>query len=497
MIAPTPITLLLLHLPDEVLINIFSFLDSKTLRNTTYVSKHFEDLAEPFLYHTIEVTTGRQASALSASLHANPHRSTWIRSLLVSTKFGDDAGLSALPPSIALMSNLQSLCLETPDCNAKVPEERVSWVNLQDRYERIFEAASAAVPANVERMLPHLKHCMFPDECDLLPPTDKMPGELHFVDGQKEIYSMTKYAMLFLHPKLTSLTMSCASTDFPDRLLTQFQADQSLIGSTNLEHLHLEECDIHSPSLAVLLSFPRALKSLKISEGIRYDAMFSNRSRIHGNVIPGFFVEAISQHSIESLEHLSLSLGYSRPSHQSFNHPSQHLNLSKFYALKQLDLDVRTVNLVRIRNSCDHATWRRLPPNLDTLKVFGIPLGDRPPFHARRRVWFPFETCIAREKAKHGLRLLKNLIYSYEYYRGDDEATLGISDDGDAEEQVSQVVVAQRLMVEKCTELQPIFKKAGVRLEIETVALPNGYIPPYLFTEEKPKATMLWESVPR
>ena len=158
--------LLLLHLPDEVLINIFSFLDFKTLCNTTLVSKHFDDLAEPFLYHTIQVKTGCQASALSSSLYANPRRATWVRSLLVSTKFEDGQGLDNLPPYIALMRNLQKLCLETPDCNAKFPEERVSWVNLQDRYERIFEAASAVMPNNVERALPHLQHCMSSEHSD-------------------------------------------------------------------------------------------------------------------------------------------------------------------------------------------------------------------------------------------------------------------------------------------------------------------------------------------
>ncbi len=322
-------------------------------------------------------------------------------------------------------------------------------------------------------------------------------GTMHFVDGFKEIYSMTRYPMLFLHPRLRSLTMSCASTDFPDRLLAHFQDDETLVGSTNLEHLHLEECDIHSPSLGILLSFPRALKSLKISEGIRYDGMFTRNSRLHGNVSPGSFVDAIAKHASASLEHLSLSLGYSRPSHQSFNHPNQHLNLSKFYAMKQLDLDVRTVNLVRIRAQCDHQTWRRLPPNLETLKVFGIPLGDRPPFHARQSVWFPFHTCIATEKARHGVRLLKNLVYSYEYYREDDDIRSSNSEDGDPGEEISQVVVAQRLMVGKCEQLRPVYRKAAVRLEIELVALPNGFIPPYLYTEHKPVSSMLWESSPR
>lgn len=159
MIASMPPALHLLHLPDEVLITIFSFLDFQTLRNATLVCKHFDDLAEPFLYHSIQVLNGQQAVALSASLYANLRRATWVRSLLISTKFGDDDGLSTLPPFISRMRNLQELCLETPDCNAKFPDERVGWVNLQDRYERIFESASTVVPRG-DRVLPNLRSCM-------------------------------------------------------------------------------------------------------------------------------------------------------------------------------------------------------------------------------------------------------------------------------------------------------------------------------------------------
>ncbi|KAK7899955.1 hypothetical protein LTR67_003701 [Exophiala xenobiotica] len=481
MIASMPNPLLLLNLPDEVLITIFSFLDFNTLRNATLVSRLFGDLGEPFLYHSIKILNGQQAAALSAALYANPRRATWVRSLLISTKFGEDEGLNILPPHIGRMRNLQDLCLETPDCNAKFPEERVDWVNLQDRYERIFESASAVVPKG-DRVLPNLRSCT-----------------LHFVDGTKEIYSMTKYAMLFLHPNLRSLTMSCASTDYPDRLLLPFQNDKALIKSTNLEYLHLEECDIFEPSLAILLSFPKALKSLKVSEGIRYDGIFSARSsRMHGNVNPGYFVDALAVHCIDSLEYLSLSLGHLRQGFQNINHAGQHLDLTPFHALKQLELDVRTVNLVRIRVQCDHATSRRLPPNLETLKIFGIPLGERPPFQARRRVWFPFGTCIVTEKARHGLRHLKNLVYSYEYYREDDEIPRrSISDDGESVEEVSQVSLAHQRMIEKCNELLPLYRRANVRLEIEMVALPNGFIPPYLFPEDKPRHFKLWESAPK
>ncbi|KAK6378970.1 hypothetical protein LTS17_006673 [Exophiala oligosperma] len=479
MIAFMPTPLLLLYLPDEVLINIFDFLDFDTLRNASLVCKLFVDLAEPLLYRHVNILSGEQASAFSASLGANPHRATWVRSLLISTKFGEDEGLSTLPPHIGRMRHLQDLRLETPDCNAKFPEERVAWVNLQDRYERIFESASAVVPGG-HRVLPSLRNCT-----------------LHFVDGQKEIYSMTKYAMLFLHPNLRSLTMSCASTDFTDRLLTPFQRDETLMKSTNLEHLHLEECDIFEPSLAILLSFPKALKSLKISEGIRYDGIFNARSsRMHGNVHPGYLVDAIAEHCTDSLEYLSLSLGHLRQAFQNINHSGHHLDLTAFHALKQLDLDVRTVNLVRVRVPCDHATWRRFPPNLETLKIFGIPLGERPPFQARRRVWFPFDSCLAADKARHGLKSLKNLIYSYEYYREDDEIPRSSISDTESVDEINQVSLAHRNMIEKCNEVLPQYRKANIRLEIEMVALPNGFIPPYLFPEDKPKYFKLWESAP-
>ncbi|KAL2431208.1 hypothetical protein ABEF95_004518 [Exophiala dermatitidis] len=480
MIAPTPPSLLLLDLPDEILISVLGYLDIPTLRNAVLVCKHFNGLAEPFLYHTIEILNGLQAAALSASLYANPRRATWIRTLLVSTKFGEDEGLNTLPPHMAEMRNLQELCLETPDCNAKFPDERVGWVNLQDRYERIFESASAVVPKSA-RVLPNLRKCT-----------------LHFVDGQKEMYSMTRYPMLFLHPNLRSLTISCASTDFPDKLLTPFHGDQSLIKSMSLEHLHLEECDIYSPSLAILLSFPRALRSLKISEGIRYDGIFTARSsRLHGNVTPSSFVDALSQHCTDSLEHLSLALGYMRQGFEQINQPGSSLNLTAFHAMKQLDLDVRTANLVRVRGNCDHATWRRLPPNLETLKIFGIPFGERPPFRARRRVWLPFETCLVKDKAGHGVRMLKTLVCSYEYYREDDEdPPMSVTDDDDSMFETSQVVISQQRMADRCNELAPLFRRHGVRLEVEIVVLPNGFIPPYLHTEEKPKSYTFWESAP-
>jgi F-box-like len=468
----------LLDLPDEILISIYGFLDLRTILQALPVCRRFYGLAEPFLYHTIKVLNGRQGSALSTSFAARPRRATWVRSFLVSTKLGDDHGLAGLPPFIAQMASLQDLRLETPDCNKKDPAERVGWVSLQDRYERVFEAASALIPRGTARLLPSLKTCT-----------------IHFVDEDKAIYSMTRYSMLFLHPSLRSLTISCASTDLPEALWKSFEGDPLLVKSTGLEHLHLEECDMHPATLSILLSFPRELKSLKISEAIRYDWTFSEQSsRMHGDVCPASFTDAIAEHCAESLESLSLSLGHFRRRGQHINQHGQNLNLLRFEHLKHLELDLRSVNLVRTRPTCDHATWRRLPPSLETLKVFSIPLGQRTPFRALGKAYFPFDVCLVREKAKHGVPNLRRIICSYEYECQDDQPTLIVPDDEQRVEAVSEVSLAKECLLKDCSDLRPVYRKAGVQLEIEMAILPTGFIPPYLYPENQPTTSTLWMS---
>lgn len=149
----------LLDLPEEILICIVSFVtDHEDLKQLILVNRHLNTLAEPFLYQSVDVTHGSQASALAKSISRRRVRAKWIKCLLVSTRFGDDVGLTQLPPCIMSMQNLKQLRLETPDCNQKPAAERVSWIALQERYERIFESASALVPEPA-RLLPSLTSC--------------------------------------------------------------------------------------------------------------------------------------------------------------------------------------------------------------------------------------------------------------------------------------------------------------------------------------------------
>jgi hypothetical protein len=469
----------LLDLPDELLVSILANLDVDSLLEVMVVCKHLGDLADPFLYHNIEILTGEQGAGFSHSLATRPGRAKWIRSFLVSTKLGEAEGLSRLPPIIAHMTNLENLRLETPDCNKEEPAERVPWLNLQNRYERVFEGGSILFPDRAMRYLPNLKSCT-----------------LHFVDESTEIYSMTKYSALFLHPTLKDLTISCASTDRPENLFKPFLDDTTLVKSTGLESLHLEECDILPETLAILLSLPRNLKSLKISEGIRYDHFGSGTSRTHGNACPGALCDAITEHCAESLQSLSLALGFIRNRAIPMDNYGQHLDLTRFENLKYLEVDHRTFFLTRPVPVCDHATWRRLPESLETFKIFALSLYRQlnAPNMQLARQSFPFSLCFVRDKAKHGVPRLKTLICSYEYPKSDDIHTLVLSDEGVTIQSPSPVALAKSRIVKDATYILPMFKKAGVQLELEITALPNGFIPPYLYPEDRPHTETLWVS---
>ena len=376
------------------------------------------------------------------------------------------------------MDNLRHIRLETPDCNLKDPEDRINWIQLQDRYERVFEQASILVPPE-RRRLRHLLTCT-----------------VHLVDERREMITLRRHSALFLHPNLRSLTISCASTDFVHHLPLPLTRDLSLMRSTRLEHLHLEECDVHCPSLIKLLRLSTGLKSLKISEGVRYDHdFFSGGPRMHGNVTPDSLVEAIAKYCSKSLTDLSLALGHMRFSHQSITQRGQHLNLTLFDNLKRLELDVRTFNLVQLLPFCDHLTYRRLPASLQTLRIFGIPLISRTrPFRLMDDVFVPLKECFVRDKEKHGVPNLASIIFSYEYNDSDGQSSVATSEEGESVERIPRIPLAQARIKRACIKMHPAYRKSNVRLQIEMTMLPSGFIPPYLYPEESPSSEIVWDS---
>jgi hypothetical protein len=149
----------LLTLPNELLSSILACVDDLiTLCQIAAVCKRLNDLTEPFLYQSLIVSDGSQAVMLAEAIAKRPARASHVRSLLASTKFGREKGIEQLPGSLTAMRNLQELSLETPDCNRKDPDERIPWIRLQERYERIFQHSSLLLPSQA-RSLPRLRSC--------------------------------------------------------------------------------------------------------------------------------------------------------------------------------------------------------------------------------------------------------------------------------------------------------------------------------------------------
>lgn len=91
----------LFDVPPEVLVLALRQLEISDLQSLTAVCKYLKTLGEPCLYRDIIIRRGQQAAALVRSFAKNRQRVRWVRSLLVSTRFGDDRGLHSLPPWIA------------------------------------------------------------------------------------------------------------------------------------------------------------------------------------------------------------------------------------------------------------------------------------------------------------------------------------------------------------------------------------------------------------
>ena len=296
--------------------------------------------------------------------------------------------------------------------------------------------------------------------------------------------------MIFLHPTLRSLTISCASTDYPSELLPTLQNDNLLLKSTALESLHLEECDILPSSLAILLAFPKALKSLRISEGVRYTPQNGWGARKHGDANPLELGEALLAQQ-ESLESLSLSLGFLLSRNGLLYSPTCHLDLTSFAAIRYLELDLATVYLMTTFPRCtesDHRSWWRAPPHLECFKISRIRMQRdyRPAALSFGSLRMPLLQCIIANKAKHGVPSLKTMTYAYECAP---QMELGLNYDHHSEFCLDEESL--RIVAELSSRLA---KAADVSLRLQLVTLPAGHIPPYLLYEEHPVETLLYDS---
>ncbi|KAF7512952.1 hypothetical protein GJ744_012055 [Endocarpon pusillum] len=424
-------------------------------------NKIFHEVAEPRIYKDILIRAGGQAEKLAYAVMSRPVRASLIRNLQNACQHNHFEGLPELAKVIPMMTKLEDLVVETPDCNSVDPVDRLPWVAQQLEYNRLF--VKAAQPSS--NILPNLRSCT-----------------LHFVDRDSSLYHLGPYSIIFLHPVLTHLTISCANIDPPAHLHPKIQGD-NLINTTALNTLNLIECDINPLGLYHLLRLPRRLTSLTLTEANHYARY------IHDHYYSGL-TSPRALHPIArfqpQLQHLRVARTRSDISYLLSVPP---LDLTPFPNLQSIEFShVQNPRATTLEapNWCDlvHRAGPQMNTgNLDTTTM--LTYSEIP------RQWWEkmvqFFKCAFRNKTSHGIGNLKTL----KLILIDEELVLGTS--APVRRVRREKVETVKRLVRELGHLGKE-KNVGVRVMVEWVR-PNGKtIPPYLVGEEVPEVRGEYDS---
>jgi hypothetical protein len=216
--------------------------DHDTLRSLARTSSQLQRLTEPLLYESIFLRTGKQAARLLEGTTSRPERALSIHSLEArcTTKWARLQRLYALASIIKKSRSLEHLTVESPYCNDRYSQDDEEW---DDVLLKIMEPMTLGKDF-IDHNLAHLTRLT-----------------IHWSGKQKRYWPISSaLAMIFAHPTLQSLTISCAHM--------RGLYIQCLNGSqlTPLRSLEFIECNIDLTSLETILSLPKALESLSLGK---------------------------------------------------------------------------------------------------------------------------------------------------------------------------------------------------------------------------------------
>jgi len=155
----------LLDLPDELLLAVAEAAaaseDAPALRALARTCHRTQSFAEAFIYRSILVRSGSQASSLADALSARSLRADYIFTLDLRIRYRKEVGMELITPWIAKMTELRTWVVESPWCNYghynSDPESR--WQREIESFATVFQRA---VVRPSPRPLPMLRSCESP-----------------------------------------------------------------------------------------------------------------------------------------------------------------------------------------------------------------------------------------------------------------------------------------------------------------------------------------------
>lgn len=216
--------------------------DLDSLRSLCLVCSDIRHLTEPVLYREILVRSGEQCDRLLTSLDKYPRRALGIQAINALWTYGQQSGLVAFSEIIMRSHNLKRLIFEGPLCNSgSYWQHDEGWGHFKPNLiDSLLLAGS----------LPHNKFSLSSHRFKAL--------TLHWqygcwTDGGD-------LDILFTHPTLEELTLSCANIQ--GTMLGGYQDSEH----TPLRSLTLIECNFDCEGLRKVLSIPSALEYLHLGQ---------------------------------------------------------------------------------------------------------------------------------------------------------------------------------------------------------------------------------------
>ncbi|KAF2707963.1 hypothetical protein K504DRAFT_458444 [Pleomassaria siparia CBS 279.74] len=323
----------ILSLVDELLLCIVDQIDShEALCNLAVTCSRFQGLVEPYCWRSLLVTKGRHASRIALALNNRVERIGFIQDMAIRYDYKHEEGIENLGAFLANMHKLRNLTIESPCPNNgdwRTGASFFSWSRID--YTTLFET----------RALPMLTSF-----------------SLHGHPSESRKFAFGKMAIIFFHPTLRDITISCS--DFNDDINLDDIVPEKL-KSTPLQSLTLIECNVYVRFLDVVLSLPRALKRLSIGERLH---VFQNRpsDNLADRTSHPLFLSALEKQA-DSLTHLTHNAGnthYLRSQPQVTTDSSTPLR--NFHHLEHLAIGFESPLLQHVhQSSC--------PDSLKTIKL--------------------------------------------------------------------------------------------------------------------------------
>jgi hypothetical protein len=262
------------------------------------------------------------------------------------------------------------------------------------------------------------------------------------------MFNLGRAAILFLHPTLRNLTLSCFDIgDDLGHIISQAS------NKTPLTSLVFDECNITHLGLAAVLSVPKALERLTLGERMHH--AWRTRNVLQND--PGLLLQILQSqgHSLKYLKHIGGHRWHSRTT----GHGASQLSLAFLSNVQMMELSSKSI-LVKIAAGCG-----ALPSSLQTLRLL----------EPRDSVNFLLR---GLEAAALWVHTVPNL-----------DIVLGFNIDNEYSDDLMEGVWSKEDRLDTVQKLSPYLARNGVKRLKIFLPFGSGYIPPYRTSIQHPART--------